>query len=86
LFNVFNSRSEDTSAFHHLFNNRWLWLAILLSIAFQVAVIYIPVLNTAFGTTPLSFTDWGVATALASVVLWAEEAKKLIMRATGLRK
>lgn len=86
LFNVFNSRSEDTSAFHHLFTNGWLWLTLLLSVVLQVAVIYIPVLNTAFGTTPLSLTDWGVALALGSVVLWAAEAKKLIMRATGFEK
>jgi Ca2+-transporting ATPase len=83
LFNVFNSRSEYTSAFSHLFSNLWLWLAVLLGVIFQVAVIYIPVLNTAFGTTPLSLTDWGVALGLGSVVLWAEEVKKLIMRAAG---
>jgi len=80
LFNVFNARSEYTSAFSHLFTNRWLWLAVLLATIFQVAVIYIPVLNTAFGTTPLSLTDWGVALALGSVVLWAEELKKFVVR------
>ena len=83
LFNVFNARSEHTSAFYHLFTNRWLWLAVLLSLVFQVAVIYIPVLNTAFSTTPLSLTDWGIALGLGSMVLWAEEVKKLIMRAIG---
>ena len=31
LFNCFNARSETTSAFHHLFVNRWLWGAIALS-------------------------------------------------------
>jgi Ca2+-transporting ATPase len=86
LFNVFNSRSEHTSAFHHLFTNHWLWLALLLSVIFQVAVIYIPVLNTAFSTTPLSLADWGIALGLGSVVLWAEEVKKLVMRAMGFKE
>ena len=33
LFNCFNARSETTSAFHHLFVNRWLWGAVGLSLA-----------------------------------------------------
>jgi Ca2+-transporting ATPase len=80
LFNVFNARSESSSAFTHLFSNPWLWLAVLLGVVFQLAVIYIPMLNVAFGTTPLRITDWAVALALGSVVLWAEEVKKLLMR------
>jgi magnesium-transporting ATPase (P-type) len=50
LFNVFNARSEYTSAFSHMFTNRWLWLAVLLGILLQVAVVYLPILNRAFGT------------------------------------
>ncbi len=86
LLNVFNSRSDYTSAFSHMFSNHWLWLAVLLAVGFQVAVIYIPTLNTAFGTTPLTFKDWGVAVGLASLVLWGEEVKKLMMRAIGFEK
>ena len=29
LFNVFNARSDETSAFRSLFTNTWIWLAIL---------------------------------------------------------
>lgn len=87
LFNVFNARSEYTSAFRQLFINRWLWFAVLLGILLQVAVVYLPVLNQAFGTTPLSLKDWGVAIGLASIVLWGEEVKKIITRAApGLLK
>ena len=31
-------------------HNRWLWVAIVLSLVLQVAVIYIPVLQQAFST------------------------------------
>ena len=31
LFNCFNARSETTSAFRHLFVNRWLWASVALS-------------------------------------------------------
>jgi magnesium-transporting ATPase (P-type) len=80
LFNCLNARSDRASAFHHLFTNRWLWGAIALSTVLQVAVVELPFLNDAFGTTALSIGDWVVCVALASVVLWADEAKKLVAR------
>ena len=83
LFNCFNARSDRTSAFHHLFTNRWLWGAIGLSVILQVAVVHLGFLNEAFGTTPLSTDDWLICTTLASVVLWADEAKKLLERRLG---
>jgi Cation transporting ATPase, C-terminus len=32
LFNTFNARFPDRSAFHHLFANRWLWAAVASSV------------------------------------------------------
>jgi Ca2+-transporting ATPase len=81
LFNAFNARSDRVSAFHHLFTNRYLWAAIALSVVLQVAVVHVGVLNDAFDTTPLSSSDWTICVALASVVLLADEAKKLLGRA-----
>ncbi len=80
LFNVFNARFERRSAFHKLGANRWLWLAVLLSVALQIAVVYVPVLQQAFSTTSLSLGDWLVCTAVGSTVLWAMELRKLIGR------
>jgi magnesium-transporting ATPase (P-type) len=80
LFNTFNSRSERVSAFRGLFTNRWLWAAIALSLLLQVLVVHVPLLNRAFGTTPLSVGDWVRCFAMASLVLWADELKKLLMR------
>ena len=81
LFNCFNARSDRTSAFHHLFTNRLLWGAIALSVVLQVAVVELSFLNEAFGTTPLALEQWLLCTVLASIVLWAGEAKKLLERA-----
>ena len=39
LFNVFNARSDDASAFSGLFTNGWLWAAVGLSLVLHVAVI-----------------------------------------------
>jgi magnesium-transporting ATPase (P-type) len=80
LFNCFNARSDTTSAFHHLFTNRLLWAAIAFSVLMQIAVVHLSILNDAFDTTPLSAGDWLLCTALASIVLWADEAKKLLER------
>jgi len=77
LFNCFNARSDRDSAFRHLFTNRWLWGAIALSALLQVAVVELAFLNEAFDTTPLALGDWLICLGLASVVLWADEAKKL---------
>ena len=78
LFNVFNARSDVRSAFNHLFTNRWLWLAVALSVALQAAVLYIPVLQRAFGTVPLGVVDWLRCVSIASFVLWLREGTKLI--------
>ena len=83
LFNCFNARSDRTSAFHRLFTNRWLWGAIALSALLQVAVVQLRFLNDGFGTAPLGLDEWLICVGLASMVLWADEAKKLVER--GLR-
>jgi Ca2+-transporting ATPase len=81
FFTVFNARSDVRSAFHGLFSNRWLWGSVLLSLALQAAVIYIPPLQRAFSTVPLSASDWLFAAAVASSVLWLRELSKVITRA-----
>jgi len=78
LFNVFNSRSDERSAFDGLFRNRWLWGAVALSLALQIIVVYVPVLQQAFSTVGLSFNDWLRCTAVASSVLWVRELAKLV--------
>jgi P-type Ca2+ transporter type 2C len=79
MFNVFNARSDKVSAFHRLFTNPLLWASVALSIVLQVAVVHIGFLNRAFETTPLTGFDWLVCLGLASIVLWADEAKKLVL-------
>ncbi|MGH9905989.1 MAG: cation-translocating P-type ATPase [Pyrinomonadaceae bacterium] len=83
LFTVFNSRSDERSAFSGLFSNKWLWGAVLLSLLLQVAVIYIPFLQPAFSTVSLSFGDWLRCVAVASSVLWLRELSKMVTRATN---
>ena len=83
LFNTLNSRSETVSAFRHLFVNKWLWASIALAIVLQVAVVEVPFLQAAFTTAPLDLMHWVVVVVMASLVLWVDEIRKLIMRARG---
>ena len=80
MLNALCSRSHDQSVFVGLFANKWLWGAIALSALLQVVVIYVPFLNTAFGTMPLSAGAWVECLGLAMVVLVASELRKCVLR------
>lgn len=81
MLNALCSRSHDQSVFVGLFANKWLWGAIALSTLLQLAVVYVPFLNTAFGTMPLSAGAWVECLGLAMVVLVASELRKCVLRA-----
>lgn len=81
LFNCFNARSESASAWHGLFANRWLWGAVALSAVLQVAVVHVPMLNSAFGTVPLDAVQWLACIGMARGVLWLGELRKAVHRA-----
>jgi Ca2+-transporting ATPase len=80
LYNVFNCRSAWRSAFSGFFDNIWLIGAVALSLLTHVLVVYVPVLQIAFHTVPLSAFDWAIATGVASLLLFVVEAGKLAMR------
>ena len=80
LFNVFNARSDEQSAFRGLFRNQWLWMAVAGSLVLQFAVIYVPFLKNAFSTVSLTAGDWMCCAAVASSVLWLRELSKVVTR------
>src|SRR5688572_16579558 len=82
IFNVVNARSDERSAFVHLFTNKWLWGAVAGSVALQVLVVYVPFLQRAFGPVGLTVQDWASSAAVASSVSWPREGAKLFGRAT----
>jgi P-type Ca2+ transporter type 2C len=84
LFSVFNARSDEQSAFIGLFSNRWLWGAVIVSLAFQAAVIYVPFLQQAFSTAALSGGDWLTCAVAGSSVLWLRELSKFLHRRRAL--
>ncbi|MHA7861324.1 cation-translocating P-type ATPase [Tessaracoccus sp. Y36] len=83
LFNALNSRSDMGSAFSHLFTNAWLWVSLLGAALAQVAVVQVPFLQHAFGTTSLDLAHWAVAVGAGVAVLVYEEIVKVIRRAAA---
>jgi P-type Ca2+ transporter type 2C len=78
FFNVFNARSESGSAFNaRFFDNRMLWVSLAGTLALQMIAVHWPPASALFGTTGMAWRDWGVAVAVASSILWLEEARKL---------
>ena len=86
LFNVFNARSDEASAFRDLFTNLSLLGAVALSLGLHVLVVYLPLLQRAFSTVGLSASDWLLCTAVASSVLIIREVEKLVLRAFRPRR
>jgi Ca2+-transporting ATPase len=59
---------------------------LLLSVLLQGAVLYWPPLNELFHTLPIPPADLLPIVALASLVLWVEELRKLFVRVTRARR
>ena len=58
LFDVYNCRSRRRSAFMGFLENKWLLAAVAFSLGTHILVVYVPFLQTAFHTVPLSLADW----------------------------
>lgn len=83
LFNVFNARNEAGSAFNkHLFDNRMLWLSLAGVVSLQAIAVHWPPAEALFGTTGMTFSDWGIAGSVAATILVLEEIRKLILRSS----
>jgi len=64
----------------HLFTNRWLWASFGVVVVLQVLVVQVAALAAIFDTTALTLVQWLTCLAVASSVLWVDEAAKLVAR------
>ena len=80
LFNVYNCRSLHRSAFSGFFENRWLLIAVACSLLTHVCVIYVPTLQAAFQTVPLTADDWLITAGVGAMLLVIMELHKLAVR------
>ena len=78
-FRALNARSDEYTVFKlGFFRNHWLIYSILIAILLQLAVIYIPFLQTAFRTVPISIEKWGIALLAGGSLFIIEELRKII--------
>lgn len=81
LFHSLAVRSERQSIFSlGLMSNPWMLGAVLLTLGLQLMVIYLPVFNSVFNTQPLPLLDLAVCLGLSSLVLFAVEIEKWMVR------
>jgi len=81
LGHVLAIRSERDSLFMQgIASNVALLAAVLFTFVLQLALVYVPWLNTLFKTAPLSATELGFCLAMSSIVFLAVELEKWLIR------
>ncbi len=61
-------------------HNKWIIVGIIGQLSILAFLVYIPIMNTLFGTEPLGIGDWGFLLSLAVIVVLAEEIRKFFSR------
>jgi len=84
VFHLFNSRSIRGSAFKEdwfgIGSNKAIWVVTVLAFVLQGAVTYLPFMNTAFGTVPLSINAYLYPFLIGFAVFFIVEGEKAVMR------
>ena len=74
-------RSNRDSLFQiGLFSNKALLGAVLLTFVLQLGAIYLPFMQNFLKTEPLSLAELLISLGLSTVVFWAVELQKLLIR------
>lgn len=81
IFHSFNMRSQRKSVFSLKNQNKVLWAAMVGSLLLTTLVIEVPFIAKAFGFTPIGWDEYGIAMALAILVIPVVEIVKAIQRA-----
>jgi len=80
-FHLFNSRSIRKPMWAlNFFSNKAVFVVIGLMIVLQLAVTYLPFMNTVFGTEPIGPTYWIAPILLGLAVFVVVEGEKYVMR------
>jgi Ca2+-transporting ATPase len=77
-------RSRRESIFTQgLLSNKAMLGAVTLTVALHLLIIYLPFGNRLFSTQPLTVAELGVTLAVSSLVFWAVEGQKFLLRHKG---
>ena len=79
--NALALRSERESLFKiGLLSNKSMLGAVLLTLALQLAVIYVPFLQSVFKTNPLTISELAISLVLSTIVFIGVEISKWLTR------
>jgi potassium/sodium efflux P-type ATPase len=79
--NVFACRTEVASMFNiGMFTNKLLNIGVVFEIALTAILIYVPFLQSIFGTYPVSITHWLFFIAFIPLLIGVEELRKFYLR------
>jgi P-type Ca2+ transporter type 2C len=86
LFRAYTVRSETQSVFRlGIFSNRYLQMAVAVSVVLLLLVVGVPFLQPIFNTHYLSPSEWGVVLCFALIPAVSEETTKLYLRLRSKR-
>ncbi len=82
VFYLFNCRrlTNPVLSWEGLTGNRYVWIAIGVLLALQLAFTYVPAMQTLFHTAALDAAAWGRILAFGACVLLAVELEKALLR------
>lgn len=87
MANALNALSEDNSLLViPPWVNPWLILAIAASIGSHMFILYVPVMNSIFGITPLNLEEWKLVLAFSIPVILIDEILKFFGRIFNARE
>jgi len=72
--------AEGFSLDRGLLKNRGIWLVTLVLVALQAIIIYVPLMNTLFGTRPLPAKYWLIALIVSVAIFMVVEIEKRLTR------
>jgi len=79
--NVIACRTSKQSIFKtSLAKNKWIIWGIIAQLGILAVLVYVPLLQPIFGTSPLTLIDWFYLLCLAVIVIAAEEIRKIFAR------
>jgi magnesium-transporting ATPase (P-type) len=79
--NLLGCQTTRTSTFKvGVFKNKWVIRGILFEVAVTLSIVYIPYLQSIFGTTALGLYQWIYLLSFIPIMFFAEELRKYLVR------
>ncbi|ADZ09764.1 ATPase, P-type (transporting), HAD superfamily, subfamily IC [Methanobacterium lacus] len=79
--NLIGCQTTRTSTFKvGIFKNKWIMRGIIFEVAVMLSIVYVPYLQSIFGTTALDIYQWLYVITFIPIMFFAEELRKYVVR------